>query len=132
MMYLFAGPVVAPIQQSLSENGGKVIDVGCGPGSWIREVKKAYPLIQPFATDFAPTYTTAKEDGVEFEIGNVLQRLPYEDGSFDFVHMRFFTGGLKVTLHRILQAAWLMSRRTSGTSLPRSCIESPNPVAGCR
>lgn len=33
---------------------------------------------------------------VTFRYGNVLERLPFEDNSFDFVHMRLFVLALKV------------------------------------
>jgi 2-polyprenyl-3-methyl-5-hydroxy-6-metoxy-1,4-benzoquinol methylase len=36
MMHLFGGPVVAPIRDRLQFEGMRVLDVGCGPGSWIR------------------------------------------------------------------------------------------------
>jgi hypothetical protein len=36
-------------------------------------------------------------DRVDFTIGDVLKALPYGDNTFDLVHMRFFTGALKVS-----------------------------------
>ncbi|KDN47174.1 S-adenosyl-L-methionine-dependent methyltransferase [Tilletiaria anomala UBC 951] len=98
MLHLFGGPIGAPEALKVLEQGGKVLDVGCGPGSWIKQVANLYPKCKAFATDFAPTYSPVQVGDaakVEFQVGDVLKSLPYNDGSFDFVQMRFFTGALK-------------------------------------
>lgn len=85
-------PTTAPIPHSL-------LDVGCGTGRWAVEMARRFPdatvvgvdivpPAQPFRDDFAPpaNYT--------FVQGDVLQRLPFPDASFEFVHMRFLNLGI--------------------------------------
>lgn len=88
---MFGGTVSAPIEL---QAGSKVLDVGCGPGSWIKQVKAEHPEIEAYATDFADTFKPS-DAGVKFVHGDILKGLPFEDGTFDLVHMRFFTGALK-------------------------------------
>ncbi|KAJ1568983.1 hypothetical protein HK096_004631 [Nowakowskiella sp. JEL0078] len=42
-IYCFGGLFLMPIKDVLSQPGSKVLDVGCGPGSWSRDVATAYP-----------------------------------------------------------------------------------------
>ncbi|KAL1413839.1 hypothetical protein Q8F55_001623 [Vanrija albida] len=97
IMLLFDGPVAIPsVRDSLTTTGGKVLDIGSGPGSWIKDVKKAFPKAECHATDFvADTFKPTEANDIAFVVGNVLTGLPYPDNAFDFVHMRFFTGALK-------------------------------------
>lgn len=126
ILHLFGGPIGAvEVERLLQEQkGARVLDVGCGPGSWIKvehsspathvpslnsppfsekQVADLYPTCEAYATDFASTYKAASQGSaahVDFRKGDVLKRLPYEDGFFDFIQMRFFTGALKVKLQR--------------------------------
>ncbi|RUP50661.1 S-adenosyl-L-methionine-dependent methyltransferase [Jimgerdemannia flammicorona] len=61
----------APVHKLLLR-GGRVLDVGCGPGIDISD---------GFPESIRPKNTT-------FVIGNVLDGLPYPDAFFDFVYMR--------------------------------------------
>ncbi|KAK0531589.1 hypothetical protein OC834_002907 [Tilletia horrida] len=120
ILHLFNGPISAcAVLPVLDADTGvasaRVLDVGCGPGSWINLVAAEHPCVEAHATDFAPTYKpptdAAVPSRVEFQLGNVLHKLPYPDNHFDFVQMRFFTGALKVEewpeaiaeLHRIIK-----------------------------
>lgn len=120
-MLLFNGPISAPIPTPLPK-GFKVLDVGCGPGSWIKDFKRAHPESDAHATDFADTYKPSDED-VTFVHGDILKGLPFEDNTFDFVHMRFFTGALKTAewplaikeLHRIVKpGGWVQQVEPDG------------------
>jgi SAM-dependent methyltransferase len=112
--------------------GAKVLDVGCGPGSWIKEVKKIFPTADCFATDFADTYKPSAE-AVTFVHGDILKRLPFEDNTFDFVHMRFFTGALKLDewpvaikeLQRITKpGGWIQQVEPDGTLRSEKAVTS--------
>ncbi|KAK0545660.1 hypothetical protein OC845_005009 [Tilletia horrida] len=134
IVHLFNGPISAPpaLLAKLDADGGRVLDVGCGPGSWINLVSAEHPRVEAHATDFAPTYKQpahGSPNKVSFELGNVLHGLPYPDDHFDFVHMRFFTGALKVEewpkaiaeLHRIIKpGGWVQLVEPDGELRARS------------
>ncbi|KAG0163216.1 hypothetical protein DFQ30_000517 [Apophysomyces sp. BC1015] len=76
---------------------GKILDVGCGPGSWVMEMAVDYPNAQFTGIDMSDIFpTTIRPDNVSFEMVNILEGLPFEDGSFDLVHMRLMVSGIRV------------------------------------
>lgn len=88
----FKGNFVAPIQ-----NPHAILDVGAGTGRWAREVATVFPTANVVGLDINPPKVDehAEAGGEElrppnyaFVSGNVLEGLPFADGSFDFVHMR--------------------------------------------
>jgi ubiquinone/menaquinone biosynthesis C-methylase UbiE len=82
----------SPIKQELTKRKDfKVIDVGCGSsGTWLLQLSEDYPLakfvgldkVSKFPKDFS-------QSNLQFTQGDILEGLPFEDNSFDFVHMRF-------------------------------------------
>ncbi|KAJ1561276.1 hypothetical protein HK096_005305, partial [Nowakowskiella sp. JEL0078] len=85
-----------PIVELLSESGTKVLDVGCGPGSWVRDIATTYPQADVHAVDIVKSLFDGVESlpNITFASGNVLEQLPYSDNCFDAVLQRFLTGGI--------------------------------------
>ncbi|KAJ3379397.1 hypothetical protein HDU84_006709 [Entophlyctis sp. JEL0112] len=93
----FGGDVVCPEAKSLLEKAGtKVLDVGCANGFWAKEVKAVYPGAEIFGVDIAESAvnSAAVGDGITLMFGNVLDRLPFEDNTFDYVHQRLLVLGM--------------------------------------
>ncbi|RIA89157.1 S-adenosyl-L-methionine-dependent methyltransferase [Glomus cerebriforme] len=85
--YLFQGIFSAPIEDKLTNECCKVLDVGCGPGTWLLDLATIYKSTTFFGIDLFPVYPTEiKPSNVEFTQGDVLDRLPYSDNTFDYVH----------------------------------------------
>ncbi len=69
-----------------------LLDLGCGPGTWLMELAKEYPHftsltgidINPMVIDYA------KREGptLDFQEVDILKGLPYQMNSFDMVNMR--------------------------------------------
>ncbi|KAJ1535677.1 hypothetical protein HK096_002101 [Nowakowskiella sp. JEL0078] len=84
------------IHDILSKSDTVVLDVGCGPGSWSRDVAMKYPKTTVHAVDLSNTVSTKVEKltNVIFTSANVLKRLPYPDNYFDAVYQRFLISGI--------------------------------------
>lgn len=86
------GDYVAPIGQPQ-----RILDVGCGTGRWTHDMSLRFPQadIVGFDLDLTAAHAAINRATLlkqrircTFVQGDVLQGLPFEDESFDFVHMR--------------------------------------------
>ncbi|CAB4489342.1 unnamed protein product [Rhizophagus irregularis] len=85
--YLFQSIFSAPIEHKFSQEDYKILDVGCGPGTWLLELATVHKFPKFFGLDLFPIYPTEiKPDNVEFTQGDVLKGLPFSDNTFDYVH----------------------------------------------
>ncbi len=89
----------APIQRPMT-----ILDVATGTGRWAIEMARDFPraivtgldLVPPPADDatigsYAPG---RRPTNYVFQQGNIFNGLPFESGSFDFVHMRLVYGAV--------------------------------------
>jgi SAM-dependent methyltransferase len=84
---LYAAPLAYPT---------RILDVGTGTGRWAMDMAQVFPRANVIGLDVNPPpaddRATAGRDerppNYAFAPGNVLEGLPFADGSFDFVHMR--------------------------------------------
>ncbi|HLZ20826.1 MAG TPA: class I SAM-dependent methyltransferase [Ktedonobacterales bacterium] len=89
LRYTMRGNFAAPISQPTS-----ILDVGCGTGRWAIEMAGLFPTANVIGLDIVPPstrvpgYAERLPENFLFVNGNVFERLPFSDGSFDFVHMR--------------------------------------------
>jgi ubiquinone/menaquinone biosynthesis C-methylase UbiE len=83
-----------------------LLDVGCGPGSWLLETARAYPTISRLCgvdinermINFAISQASALQlnERVEFRVMDALGPLDFPAESFDLVNQRFATSWLRV------------------------------------
>jgi ubiquinone/menaquinone biosynthesis C-methylase UbiE len=83
------GNYLAPIGQPRD-----ILDVGCGTGRWAMDLAAEFPRANVIGVDVAPPPLAEgahadAADNYTFVQGNVLERLPFADNSFDFVHQRY-------------------------------------------
>jgi ubiquinone/menaquinone biosynthesis C-methylase UbiE len=84
----FLAPVTAPVA---------ILDVGCENGRWVMEVAAQFPAARVIGIDSTlPEPFLSLGNGIdqkppnaEFLQANTLERLPFPDTMFDFVHLRF-------------------------------------------
>ncbi len=84
----------------------QVLDLSCGPGTWLLEVVQAYPRIQGVGVDQkAELIQIAREDahlaGATTAIFRVIEQyvqLPYADNSFDLVHVQRSSAAIMPTM----------------------------------
>ncbi len=86
----YAAPVVSP---------HSILDVGAGTGRWAMEMAQYFPDANVIGVDVTPPPADrenaslgagldVRPDNYAFVQGNILNGLPFADGSFDFVHQR--------------------------------------------
>lgn len=100
LRYIFKGNYLAPL--SLVE-GSRILDVGTGTERWALEMAQAFPSVQVYGLDLEETprttgYAPASQfpANYHFQAGNILKRLPFINGSFDFVHQRMVLSEIPV------------------------------------
>ncbi|CAG8557938.1 6762_t:CDS:2 [Dentiscutata heterogama] len=90
MRYLWQSNFSAPIDQILNTSGAQVLDIGCGAGSWSFDMATTYPAVEIFGVDISPLQPTQiKPKNFTYVKANVLEGLPFEDNTFDYVYQRF-------------------------------------------
>ncbi|EXX57466.1 hypothetical protein GLOIN_2v1652504 [Rhizophagus irregularis DAOM 181602=DAOM 197198] len=86
----------APVKNLLI-SGVDVLDIGCGPGTWILELGTKYEKSNFKGIDaFAFFPSTIKPQNVSFEQHNILNGLPFENNKFEYVIMRFMMFSLSL------------------------------------
>ena len=77
-----------------------VLDIACGPGTWVLDVAQSYPHLQASGIDLSQAMVayasslaeTQKIVNARFQVMNATQPLDFPDGSFDLINARFIFG----------------------------------------
>jgi ubiquinone/menaquinone biosynthesis C-methylase UbiE len=89
---LFNGRYQAPIEDLL-DNGGNVLDVGCGMGFWSYEMAREFPKCTVYGIDKTEgplaANTSAVPTNFVFQKCDIHHGLPFPSNYFDFVTLRF-------------------------------------------
>ncbi|CEG64213.1 hypothetical protein RMATCC62417_01231 [Rhizopus microsporus] len=73
-----------------------ILDIGCGAGAWIKDTIPGHPNCTYYGCDLVDVVDKeAMPKQFTFTIGNVVEGLPYEDNTFDFVHIRLLVLSLR-------------------------------------
>lgn len=87
--YAWQSNFSAPVKDILNSEGSKVLDVGCGAGSWALEIATNYRNAEVVGIDMSPVQPLSiKLQNVTFVLGNILDGLPFANNSFDYVFQR--------------------------------------------
>ncbi|KAI8983992.1 hypothetical protein BDF20DRAFT_857399 [Mycotypha africana] len=108
----FHGNFIAPVQHLLEspltlKGSTKVLDIGCGPGTWILEMATEFPNAEFYGIDDCPLFPShIKPINSHFRLHNIFKGLPFKDAEFDYIHMRmmiyyFSPGELAFLLNEI-------------------------------
>lgn len=95
MRYALRGNYGAPLDPRIAS----ILDVGSGTGRWSMEMAQTFPNANVIGVDItapqaASDASDARPDNFTFVTGNILERLPFDDGSFDYVHQRYMIGAI--------------------------------------
>ncbi|KZV93819.1 hypothetical protein EXIGLDRAFT_33014 [Exidia glandulosa HHB12029] len=78
----------------------KVLDLGCGTGAWVMSCAKVWKKTHFVGLDIAPLQPDLELLGsdlaprIKWVHANFLERLPFDDCTFDFVHIRRIARGV--------------------------------------
>ncbi|KAF9923190.1 hypothetical protein FBU30_006742 [Linnemannia zychae] len=91
--YAFGSNIIPPIDTTIA---GKVLDCGCGPGTWIMEMATENVDLDFYGFDISPLYPTAiHPKNAHFSMGNLLDtEIPFASDSYLLVHQRNMLLGL--------------------------------------
>jgi ubiquinone/menaquinone biosynthesis C-methylase UbiE len=89
-----------PERNNNFEGFDSILDIGCGPGSWVLDVAQINEERRVVGIDisrqmlqYARSRAFAQRlNNAEFEIANALEPMPFADNSFDLVNARFIVG----------------------------------------
>lgn len=126
LRHALRGLYAAPVSETDS-----ILDVGTGTGRWALDMATVLPKSRvigldvnpPPADEQAETGTDTRPPNYSFMPGNVLEGLPFPDGTFDYVHMRLLFTALPSNrwptaireLARVArQDGWVESVETTG------------------
>ncbi|CAG8492859.1 9720_t:CDS:2 [Paraglomus brasilianum] len=84
----------SPVAERLNGEGTKVLDVGCGAGSWMCDLAIRYPKTLFVGLDISPMFPRDNPTNAAFLEWNILEKMPFPDSTFDFVHQRMLSGGI--------------------------------------
>ncbi|KAG9286985.1 hypothetical protein G9A89_001223 [Geosiphon pyriformis] len=80
----------SPISRRLKSRRTRVLDIGCGTGTWILDTCKDFPSTTFTGLDNSPNFpTTSRPKNTRFFEWNITEGLPFELSTFDLVHIRF-------------------------------------------
>ncbi|MBX5450632.1 class I SAM-dependent methyltransferase [Thermogemmatispora sp.] len=91
-----------PEGQTLPE-GGRLLDLACGPGGWATEVAFQHPSLEVIGVDISPNVveyanTYARSRGltnIQFQVMNVMESLAFPDASFDLINGRLLSSFMR-------------------------------------
>ncbi|HEU0026532.1 MAG TPA: class I SAM-dependent methyltransferase [Ktedonobacterales bacterium] len=92
LRYALKGNYAAPL-----EDPRDILDVGSGTGRWGMDMAQQFSAARIVGMDVTPPPVEANATPLpspanySFVQGNVLERVPFPDDSFDFIHQRFLT-----------------------------------------
>ncbi|KAI9284374.1 S-adenosyl-L-methionine-dependent methyltransferase [Umbelopsis sp. AD052] len=85
----FGGNLLKPeFTTQLFEKDINVLDVGCGPATWLMDLATEYPNSNFYGVDIADTFPQAIHPrNLHLQVANVLEPLPF-NFKFDFIQIR--------------------------------------------
>ncbi|GBB92126.1 hypothetical protein RclHR1_01970008 [Rhizophagus clarus] len=85
--FLFQSNFSSPIDERLTQEKCKVLDIGCGPGTWLLDLASKYENSLFYGIDNNSIYPSEIKPGnLNFIKADMFDRFPFPDNEFDFVH----------------------------------------------
>ncbi|KAI9260285.1 S-adenosyl-L-methionine-dependent methyltransferase [Helicostylum pulchrum] len=129
----FEGEFSLPFDYKDLESG-RILDVGCGPGSWCIDLSQKYPRIEVIGVDsddmFPPQHNLP--NNCQLLVCNVLNGLrEFPDASFDVIHVRFMVLSLNTQEYlQVVNDCWRLLKPGGYIEILETdlTVYSPGPV----
>lgn len=100
LIYQKAADLLAALRDCMSETGSralKVLEVGCGSGTFGGRIKHAFPEVRLYGVDMsAACIELSRRNGFdEAVVCDAVQGLPYADETFDFIYTMDYFGHIE-------------------------------------
>ncbi|KAM5386936.1 hypothetical protein ACJZ2D_000229 [Fusarium nematophilum] len=82
---------LAPIEDDVQN----VLDIGTGTGIWAIDFADEHPNASVTGTDLSPVQPTWVPPNLKFEIDDCTKPWTWDEGTHDYVHMRYLFGAIK-------------------------------------
>ncbi|CAG8689867.1 1411_t:CDS:2, partial [Gigaspora margarita] len=94
----FFSPIEKILNNSTDEKTVHVLDVGCAAASWVFDMATTFPSANFTGVDISPHQPfQIKPFNVTFVTANVMDGLPFQNNSFDFIHQRLLFSSYKTS-----------------------------------
>nr|CAG8616449.1 356_t:CDS:2 [Entrophospora candida] len=97
--HIWSGKFSSPVKERLKNGGASVIDIGCGPATWLMFMAEEFPKSSFIGIDIVIDLNDSKKElpeNLAVIRHNILDGLPFPDDTFDFVHQKHMTQSLKI------------------------------------
>ncbi|CAH1758565.1 3078_t:CDS:2 [Entrophospora sp. SA101] len=97
--YLWNGKFSSPVKERLKNGGATVIDIGCGPATWLTFMAEEFPKSTFVGIDIVIDLNDSKKElpgNLALIRHDILDGLPFPDDTFDFVHQKHMTQSLTI------------------------------------
>ncbi|CEP17501.1 hypothetical protein [Parasitella parasitica] len=113
---------------------GRILDVGCGPGSWCIDLSTKYPQIQVMGVDSDDMFPSKRNlpSNCQLIVCNVLDGLKeFSDASFDVIHIRFMVLSFTTSQYpQVVRDCWRLLKPGGYIEILETdlTIHSPGPI----
>ncbi|KAF9971302.1 hypothetical protein BGZ73_005773 [Actinomortierella ambigua] len=136
LRHAFGSNVIPPIDTTLA---GKVLDCGCGPGTWVMEMAAEHEDLDFYGFDISPMYPSTltssssasppsgSKTNVHFSYGSLLaNEIPFPSNTFLLVHQRNLLLGLPKEAWPAVLADLFRTVLPGGQGYLQLCEVDPN------
>ncbi|VDB91586.1 unnamed protein product [Peniophora sp. CBMAI 1063] len=95
LMGKYPPPMPTILAEDVSAGPKRVLDLGCGSGTWALEVAREFPHCEIVAVDLVPMQNEDMPDNCRSEVDDINLGLQHFFNDFDVVHARYISAGIR-------------------------------------